>query len=217
MGNDSNNGRNGNPGRSEPEREGSGSLEWLTALGGALLVLGPLLGRAWRFLAPQRSSGRAEGIAAEKSVRDHERRDANAAWIFGMVGFLLVFGISIHFILAGMLKSLNGTAGPSDLWRPSQPPQEARKQGGAFPVLQVSAPADLKHFRAREEESLNTYGWIDRTSGVVRVPIERAMELVLQEGLPTRTGSNADRSGPSTYQLIQQRPDHRQREIQGKQ
>lgn len=38
--------------------------------------------------------------------------------------------------------------------------------------------------RAAETELLNTYGWIDQEAGVVRIPIDRAMELIAERGLP---------------------------------
>jgi len=56
------------------------------------------------------------------------------------------------------------------------------------PRLQESPALDLLRFRAREEERLSTYGWVDRPNGVVRIPIERAMEIVAREGLPSREG-----------------------------
>ena len=50
-----------------------------------------------------------------------------------------------------------------------------------------SAPADdLKVLRVVEDASLTSYGWVDRANGVVRVPIDVAMQLVLKEGLPAR-------------------------------
>ncbi len=206
----------GHNGAGEEQRHGDGQqgdgVKWLAALGGLLLVVAPLLSGFRRLVRPHETLTDSGWV---KAIRDHERRDANAKWIFGIVAFLLVSGLAIHFILAGMLKSLNGTAPPTDLWRPSQPPAKEALKAAPFPVLQVSAPADLKSFRAREEETLQNYGWVDRRAGVVRVPIERAMELVLQEGLPVRTSTNANRAGPSAYQLIRQRLEHRQPEIQG--
>ena len=44
------------------------------------------------------------------------------------------------------------------------------------------APADLAKFRAWEDSQLNSYGWVDRTAGVVHIPIERAMEIIAQQG-----------------------------------
>ena len=49
------------------------------------------------------------------------------------------------------------------------------------PRLQIDEAADLALYRRRETALLNSYGWIDRDRGTVRLPIERAMELVAQE------------------------------------
>lgn len=43
--------------------------------------------------------------------------------------------------------------------------------------------------RQEQWEKLNSYGWVDRSNGVVRIPIERAMGLILKAGLPTRTNA----------------------------
>lgn len=74
------------------------------------------------------------------------------------------------------------------------------------PREQFSPQLDLESFRAHQERELNSYGWIDRQAGVVRIPIDRAMDLILQRGLPTRSASNAPNAGPSSLQLQQQRP-----------
>jgi hypothetical protein len=39
----------------------------------------------------------------------------------------------------------------------------------------------LAEIRSAEAESLNHYGWVDQAKGIVRLPIDRAMELMLQE------------------------------------
>ena len=51
-----------------------------------------------------------------------------------------------------------------------------------------TAPSDdaLKQLHATENAVLTTYGWVDRQKGLVRIPIDRAMELLLQRGLPAR-------------------------------
>ena len=40
--------------------------------------------------------------------------------------------------------------------------------------------AKLQDLRAQEQTELTTYGWIDQKAGVVRLPIDRAMELTMQ-------------------------------------
>jgi len=71
--------------------------------------------------------------------------------------------------------------------RPIHPLADATKpEIPPGPRLQESPALDLALFREREEKNLATYAWIDRANGVVRIPIERAMELVAREGLPIR-------------------------------
>jgi len=36
-----------------------------------------------------------------------------------------------------------------------------------------------------ENARLQSYGWVDRSIGMVRMPIDRAMELVVEQGLPS--------------------------------
>jgi len=49
------------------------------------------------------------------------------------------------------------------------------------PRLIQNEPADLDSVRKDEQKVLESYEWVDRSSGVVRIPIERAMELVAKE------------------------------------
>jgi len=54
------------------------------------------------------------------------------------------------------------------------------------PRLQVVPEADLATMRMRDEEELNRYGWIDKQAGLVQIPLERAIQLIAQRGLPVR-------------------------------
>ncbi len=161
---------------------------------------------------PSKYQSRPQG-AQLPGTKGYEQRDANAKWIFGVVAFLFISGLAIHFILGGFLGSLKKTSAPSDAWRPLPRGTNNSESSRTFPRLQVSPPRDLAAFRAREDQELQAYGWVNRSSGIVRIPVERAIELVLQEGLPVRKGTNQDRTGPSSYQLMQQRPFQQQPEI----
>jgi hypothetical protein len=44
----------------------------------------------------------------------------------------------------------------------------------------------MKELRRQEEKHLKSYGWIDREKGVAHIPIERAMEILANKGLPAR-------------------------------
>jgi hypothetical protein len=56
--------------------------------------------------------------------------------------------------------------------------------------LETNERVEINDFRLKEEQTLNSYGWVDQQAGVVRIPIEHAMQLLAQRGLP-----NAPKSG----------------------
>jgi hypothetical protein len=60
------------------------------------------------------------------------------------------------------------------------------------PVLLVDEPLVLEQFRAREEALLHSYGWANQAAQTVRVPIDRAKDLLLERGIAVRGPS-----GPS--------------------
>jgi hypothetical protein len=62
------------------------------------------------------------------------------------------------------------------------------------PRLQADPATDLRRLRAEEDAVLNGCAWVDRSRGVIRVPIDRAMTLLLRRGLPTRSTSPRPRS-----------------------
>ena len=49
------------------------------------------------------------------------------------------------------------------------------------PRLQADPPRDMKEFREVEETFLTSYGWMDKQEGIARIPIEKAMELTVQD------------------------------------
>jgi hypothetical protein len=57
---------------------------------------------------------------------------------------------------------------------------------GPEPRLLVDEPANLDTLRKHEHQMLTTYGWMDQNAGIVRLPIQRAKELILERGLPVR-------------------------------
>lgn len=63
--------------------------------------------------------------------------------------------------------------------------QFARKEP-PMPRLQAHPLDDLRSLRAREDATLDGYGWVNRQTGAVRIPIDRAKELLVQRGLPGR-------------------------------
>ena len=60
------------------------------------------------------------------------------------------------------------------------------------PNLQKQPFKDIYMLRQGETAKLTSYGWVDKEGGVTRIPIDRAMDIMLQRGFPARAeGGNA--------------------------
>jgi len=70
---------------------------------------------------------------------------------------------------------------------------DARKMPPA-PQLEVTERLDLARERAAEDKLLNSYGWVDQQAGTVRIPIERAIDMIAQQGLAARPQAPAPAS-----------------------
>jgi hypothetical protein len=142
----------------------------------------------------------------ERDAEGYEQSDVRAKWIGGVVAFLIIGAITIHFILGFQLRIFGKSSPTRDAW--SRASYTIRRQIPTnAPRLQLSAPADLADFRFREDADLNSYGWINKPQGIARIPIQQAMNLIVERNLlPVRQGSKALSTGPSTLQLQQERP-----------
>ena len=77
-------------------------------------------------------------------------------------------------------------------------PPEKMLQTFPEPRLQPNGTLDLAARREKENERLTGYAWVDRNTGVVQIPVERAMELTLERGLPALTPGKLPTPGPKT-------------------
>ena len=133
--------------------------------------------RSWRTLLREMKPQAAQ----QATLGDHERVDVSIRGLAIFVFGLIVVAVVIHLAIWAMLKTLQNRAGHPE---PYSRPTVRVTAKAPYPLLQVDPARDLDQFRVREEAALNSYGWIDRTSGIVRIPIKRAMELLVQRGLP---------------------------------
>ena len=101
-------------------------------------------------------------------------------FLMGLV-ILLLAGVFLMKAMFGYLRAeyKRTDAPPSPLVGelPTEPP---------LPRLQKTPVQDLDKLRAAEKESLENYAWVEQNAGVVRIPTDRAMDLVLERGLPVR-------------------------------
>jgi hypothetical protein len=131
----------------------------------------------------------------------YERQDLGARSVFTFLIGLTVMGLLVFGFLKVMLHVFEGYN------RAHQPPQRSlaakavpvpenttyqKSEDGikaAFPEprLEDKEFAKLREFREGEEEKLYTYGWVDQSAGTVHIPIERAMQLIVERGFPTQS------------------------------
>src|ERR1700757_2553391 len=97
-----------------------------------------------------------------------------------IVGSVVVFAVIVVFIHVGvwfLYRYLGGQDRGRDVRRtlveapPVVPPE---------PRLQVNPQEDLQEYLRKQQDVLNSYAWIARGEGRVRIPIDRAMELVVE-------------------------------------
>ena len=112
----------------------------------------------------------------------YERRDADTATLLRFAFWLFVTMVVIIF---GMKWVFVYYAKSQQLGPPASPFENARVLPPA-PRLQAAPRTELKNYRDVQNERLTSYGWVDQQNGVVRIPIERAMDLLLERALPAR-------------------------------
>lgn len=145
---------------------------------------------------------------------DYERRDIT---VEGVVYFLIGLAVAVaivYFIANGIFDVLNKhfeaeqtpvsplvTNAPADTRH--IPPaygndyEKYLKESFPAPQLEVNERTELNSERLREEDTLSTYGWVDQNAGVVHIPIDRAMDLLAQRGLPVRSAMTEAASAAS--------------------
>jgi hypothetical protein len=125
------------------------------------------------------------GDGSENPGVHHETTDVNFRAILAFGGGMIVVGVGISFLvwlLFGYFTSREAQRVP-----PEYP--LAVSQGERVPPeprLQTAPREDLRDLRASEDAVLDSYGWVDKNAGIVRIPIDEAIRLTLERGLPTR-------------------------------
>jgi len=138
---------------------------------------------------------------AHPSTGNYERADFSGTGVVWFTVGLIVM-VCVCALVVGFIAHYWEFVYPSGLERRLSTGLE----GVPGPQLQSSPPADYQRIHARELETLATYGWVDHKAGVVHIPIEQAMAMVLERGLPVRTGTAATVALPPTKRKFELPP-----------
>lgn len=142
---------------------------------------------------------------------EFEREDLSTRGVFAFMFGLAVIGIVIYFIIVGMYgfldnyeRSQMATASPLVTTKGAMSRvvtqddmDKAFKDNGA-PMLETNERGQFRDFLVNQENQLNTYGWIDEKAGVAHIPIESAMELMVQRGVPVYKHDSKEANQSST-------------------
>jgi hypothetical protein len=123
-----------------------------------------------------------------------EHEDLSPRAVYAFLVALAAGVVLVAALLFGLYRAMDAYE------REHQPPQSplvpqtetntrqvSPSEINAFPQprLEKNERLEINEFRLREEQTLDSYGWVDQKAGVVRIPVDRAMQLIAQRGLPT--------------------------------
>lgn len=122
----------------------------------------------------------------------HEGDDVNVGCVVSVIVALFISLGIISVALFGLFGYFEANIFPQS----TQPAAQSVQQPPE-PRLQADLSTNLQRLNATEDATLHSYGWIDRQAGVVRIPIDRAIDLVAQRGVPGGGGTPQPASTPS--------------------
>ncbi len=109
----------------------------------------------------------------------YERSDAAAMPVVVFIFWLTVFTLVCFALCFGMYRLLEkGQASIDPGLHPMA--QERGTIAPGAPRLQVQEASDMAAYRKASEDKAQGYGWISREAAAVRVPVDKAMDLVLK-------------------------------------
>jgi hypothetical protein len=107
----------------------------------------------------------------------YEARDARPKVLLTYAVLLTISLIVVHVLLLGVYS----------YFRQQRTPEPVSKSRSVIDIYE-----QLKGLRRAEDQTLSSYGWVDRKAGIVQIPIERAMDLVAKRGVPKGKGPRTE-------------------------
>ncbi|MGE0592205.1 MAG: hypothetical protein AB7G23_11860 [Vicinamibacterales bacterium] len=125
-----------------------------------------------------------DGYRETPAGAQHEYTDAAVRPIVKLGIWLAVATVLVHFGMGFVFSWLSSDRTEGQGQRRFPVAVEDGMRLPALPRLQGVPLRDITEHRILENEQLEGYGWVDREAGTVRIPIEEAMRLVVERGLP---------------------------------
>ena len=136
------------------------------------------------------------------------RTEADGVNYRGIVWFVVILVVTTavcQVLMVGTFKLFEKQTNTADPGRPvmmapmvEPKPGPAVVTGAPGPSLLTDEPSNLHEFRQGEDTQMHGYSWVDRNAGTVRIPIDRAKELLLQRGISGGKPIPPSTTNPST-------------------
>ena len=119
-------------------------------------------------------------VPGTDSAFEHE--DASPG---GLVKSGIVLGVILIVVFVAMRFAWHAFMDFSPAGENASPMTDARILP-PHPRLQVDPQKEIHDYCEQQAQTLESYGWVDQSAGIVRIPVDRAIDLTLKNGLPSR-------------------------------
>ena len=116
----------------------------------------------------------------------HEHTDIDPAVGYKFALWLTVAMVLSFGIVYGTFKFFDSQEDAANTAARRFPLAAGVTRPAPTPSLQTQPFRDVYLLRDDEAKKLGSYGWVDQDGGIARVPIDRAMEIMMQRGFPVR-------------------------------
>lgn len=114
-------------------------------------------------------------------VLNHETTDVSLTGItrLAIISFGVIFAIlGMVYVFWGAFARYSADTRPMSVMSDRKAGEDRLPVG---PLVITDEPGALRQLRAKERDVLHHYAWVDKNQGVVRIPIERAIDLLAKE------------------------------------
>lgn len=111
----------------------------------------------------------------------HEEDRVSVRGIFGFALGLVILGLVIQVVLGFVMGRYQGAEARTQA---AIPPMLAEPADFRGPHLQGNPAKERVEVQREQLDRLNSYGWVDQKAGIARIPVDRAIDLLAERGLP---------------------------------
>ena len=134
-----------------------------------------------------------------------EQEDMSSRSALSFLAGLVLVGLVVYLIVFGMYRFLDSYAtahqpATSPMVTPEADTRAVTPENAETfpqPRLEENERTQFRSFIEDQDRKLATYDWVDKDRGTVRIPIDRAMELIAQRGLPVHAEGASSAQSPA--------------------